>query len=435
MYGSPHPKKVYADVAAEISRMVDMVNPTKEIFIAIDGVAGMAKIIQQRQRRYKSSLSPLDNFNTTCISPGTEFLNGLSKYLTIYIKRKKEWSHLKVIFSSERVAGEGEEKCFRYFRKHPEYTHLIYGSDADLIMYSLLNPTLKIYILRDDHYNRARMNLVNMVTFIQDMKMPPADFAFVCCLIGNDFLPAIPNVEVFNGGMEQLFSIYKGVGQTFVKPDMTFNRKPIKAFLLELSKYQREWLNYKLLSDDYFSDANIEESQGCFTKFKSLYYNTKLKDVDPIKAAKQYLKGVQWVMLYYSKGMPDWSWFYPYQYSPFLCDLVKAISDQPTIEFNKTSRPLQPLQQLLLIIPPASRELLPAPLASLLEDESPIKHFYPTKFDIDLSGKRREWQGIPILPSIDISQVILEFNKRIGLVDEATTRRTRPGKVFMFNEC
>ena len=54
----PFPKDtiVFRAIIDEIVKLVKYVNPTKTVFIAIDGVAPTAKIYQQRQRRFKSMI-------------------------------------------------------------------------------------------------------------------------------------------------------------------------------------------------------------------------------------------------------------------------------------------------------------------------------------------------------------------------------------------
>ena len=37
--------------------------------------------------------------------------------------------------------------------------------------------------------------------------------------------------------------------------------------------------------------------------------------------AKNYLEGVQFVLEYYYKGVPSWSWYYPHFYSPLCSDI------------------------------------------------------------------------------------------------------------------
>jgi len=101
-----------------ITYLTDYVKPKKGLFIAIDGVAPVAKIKQQRSRRFKSvhdrelfdkikekHNKPIPNFwNNSAITPGTIFMEKLHHAI---IKWSEE-SKLQVIYSSCNTPSEGE---------------------------------------------------------------------------------------------------------------------------------------------------------------------------------------------------------------------------------------------------------------------------------------------------------------------------------------
>ena len=94
------------------------VNPTKTVFLAIDGVAPMAKINQQRKRRIKSLVDnnlkneikkkynkKISNWSNHVISPGTKFMEKLHIKLIKHYKNKK--NNITYIYSSYHTHGEG----------------------------------------------------------------------------------------------------------------------------------------------------------------------------------------------------------------------------------------------------------------------------------------------------------------------------------------
>lgn len=71
-------------------------------------------------------------------------------------------------------------------------------------------------------------------------------------------------------------------------------------------------------------------------------------------------------------------------------------------------QPFLPFEQLLAVLPPYSKELLPSAFQSLLIDkESPIIDYYPWDFKTDLNGKRQEWEAVVLIPFIN-EKILLE---------------------------
>jgi len=173
-------------VCNKIDEYMKMFRPSDKVLIAFDGVAPVAKLNQQRERRYKSwftsvveqtiaqknaLIDPLYSvttattttvgdhkaWNTSAITPGTAFMNKLNTRMNVYCQEnaRKTGNTLEYIYSGSDVAGEGEHKIFEYIRDNARYhkdtTTLIYGLDADLIMLCLnhLHISQNIYLYRD----------------------------------------------------------------------------------------------------------------------------------------------------------------------------------------------------------------------------------------------------------------------------------------------
>lgn len=86
-----------------------------------------------------------------------------------------------------------------------------------------------------------------------------------------------------------------------------------------------------------------------FRQFKIQYYREKMRiDItsdDQLQACVyEYIEALQWILKYYYKGCPSWSWFYPRHYSPYLSD----IKNFKELSFNFTKgTPFKPFEQLL----------------------------------------------------------------------------------------
>ena len=84
-------------VCLKIDEYINHICPKKRVFIAFDGVAPVAKLEQQRNRRYKSNLLATIRkqlgdeekmWDKTAITPGTAFMTNLNNYINILILNK-----------------------------------------------------------------------------------------------------------------------------------------------------------------------------------------------------------------------------------------------------------------------------------------------------------------------------------------------------------
>ncbi|KAG6442043.1 5'-3' exoribonuclease 2 homolog [Manduca sexta] len=282
-----------------IDRLFRIVRPRKLLYMAIDGVAPRAKMNQQRSRRFRASKETQEkieevarirselqvkgaylpperpkeaHFDSNCITPGTPFMDRLSKCLHYYIHDRLNtdpgWKGIKVILSDANVPGEGEHKIMDYIRRQraqpdhdPNTQHVLCGADADLIMLGLATHEPNFTIIREEFKpNKPRpcdvcgqlghemkectgttpeVSLVrsdpafgNQDSFIfvrlsvlreyleRELQMPnlpfPYDFeralddwVFMCFFVGNDFLPHLPSLEIREGAVDRLVNLYK----------------------------------------------------------------------------------------------------------------------------------------------------------------------------------------------------------------------------------
>lgn len=161
------------------------------------------------------------------------------------------------------------------------------------------------------------------------------------------------------------------------------------------------------------------------------YYEQKFH-VDPKdisfrhQVARAYVEGLAWVLLYYFQGCPSWDWYYPYHYAPFAKDFVDL--EKMNIKFEK-GRISKPFEQLMSVLPAASRHALPEVFHDLMTSkDSEIIDFYPEDFEIDLNGKKMAWQGVALLPFIDMARLRKAVEGKYPLLSEDDRNRNEMGK-------
>ena len=71
---------IFKDITKTLNILFNKINPKSKFIVCIDGPAPMAKQYQQRKRRFKNNSTEM-NFDPNCITPGTEFMDNLSRYI------------------------------------------------------------------------------------------------------------------------------------------------------------------------------------------------------------------------------------------------------------------------------------------------------------------------------------------------------------------
>jgi len=464
--------EVFRDVCENLKQIIQMVGPQKKIIMCIDGPAPLGKQNQQRQRRFKSAMESSPNprgFDKNSITPGTRFMDSLSSYIDWYIRNSINTSpqlqNIEIVFSDEKAPGEGEHKLINYMRYYgnTEDTYCLYGLDADLIMLALGTHLPNFYILREDlydpRYNFFLIDIGAVHTELAELLNPHSgdewfpnlainDFIFLCFMVGNDFLPHIPSIEIIENGIELILDIYKKVSGEMghiTSPDIKFRPQVLKKFLGILGSYEKENFEIKLArKKSFFPDKILNQSsyhrKGKWIVDIELYKHNYFTNCfppnsNPQKIAHEYLEGMQWVLSYYSIGVPNWKWHYNHHYAPPASILAKHIDTFIFPQYPHT-QPSTPFQQLLCVLPPQSAKLIPSPLSNLLTSEtSPLKSYYPSEIKIDLGGKRQEWEGIVLLPQVDFENVVRNYKKEIFKICPQEAKRNVIGKTIVYQYC
>lgn len=533
--------------------ITQIVKPKVSVFMAIDGVAPRAKLNQQRSRRFRSAKDMAEAtkdmdvkdrgsatvFDSNCITPGTEFMARVSETIKYLIRKKlKEdplWRNLNVIFSGHEVPGEGEHKIMSHIREmkqqpgyKPNTRHVMYGQDADLIMLGLVTHEPHFTLLREivnfgfSGNSNSKNALKTVMRFtkesdfqllhisvlreylqiefcrdnpeLYDLERVVDDFVFLTFLVGNDFLPHMPSLDIGDGAFDLLFSTYKeqrvgwGQGQYLTYLGEISDAERLEAFLVVIGaaeteilskkedddaayvKKRRRWNKRDGLADgpsdkeiaaaeaskqeDYMSMISVlveKHSQNDFVEgwtpvrepgekdFKGRYYFEKLH-MTPVSVTehkalrKAYVEGLMWCLAYYYRGCISWGWFFPYHYGPMLSDLINLPELFREIKFE-LGEPLLPFEQLMGCLPPASASLVPKPYRILMTSpQSPIIRFYPEDFEVDMNGKKNPWEGVNILPFIDVKLLKDTIAKHCptSTLSPDEQRRNAFGKVYLY---
>ena len=478
-------KMIFAEIKNYITFLVEFVSP-ELLYISTDGVAPLPKLQQQQHRRYRGYHDIIEeneikerygkpiitNWTSSVITPGTEWMEELHQELLNYC----ETLTIPVIYSSYHTPGEGEHKIIKYIKDEGNNRRcVIYGLDADLIFLSLACQKDNIFLLREtSHFGNSDdtspLKYVSIEALIEglyqkyneisenraleiNIRNYINDYVFICMMLGNDFMPHVPSLDIRTRGIDILLETYIKLfnqkGRHMIENEH-INSKFLCKLLHELSKKEnyyfqtvlprekRKLEKYQCRSSDpyeieiwnrnnmknFIIEDNIFEREN-IQDIKYEYYLKYFTEFNKDDIVIQYLSCLRWNYEYYFRGCISWSWSYGYNHAPFLSDISKFIHDNNfnmnNIEFEDKIR-ITPGQQLLMVLPPQLFNLVPRSYAELMvSEDSEIIDLFPTRFGLDGLMAWQYYQCIPELPRLELNRV-LETTKDLNLSEEEENR-------------
>ena len=523
-YTPENPAAYEAEMLQRICESIDaciaILRPISSVFIAFDGVAPVAKLNQQRERRYKSWYlgemeaqrrrdhnkitqkggqkegrvePPKPAWNTSSITPGTKFMNALHDKLAEYydatnkaeLNARYNLSGAGIIVSSSKEPGEGEHKLFEYIREHAaEHANvntIIYGLDADLIMLCMshLHISRGIYLYREtpefvksinvalDEKERYFMDIpefadaivenlrVSAVAAPQKVPLgvwgalvaPQLDYIFMCFMLGNDFMPHFPALNIRTTGIASLMEAYRatiGADETIIQTTTPGeyaihwpNYKKLVAHLAaqELTLIRKEHATRDRQArhmrdadrdDDVMHDVlmlpmtqrDVERDINPFQPgWENRYYASLCDmhapmDQEVTALCRNYLEGMEWTFRYYTRGCVDWKWTYANHYPPLLADLVHHIPEthDPTNPFSfmriQPKEPIRDVVQLCYVLPRASHALLPPSVErALMHSNFGSKYTDDGGHNFKWAYCKYFWECHTDLPALDLREL------------------------------
>ncbi|CAI4232702.1 unnamed protein product [Auanema sp. JU1783] len=320
-------EQIFNDIFAYIEKLYRIIRPQKVFFLAVDGVAPRAKMNQQRARRFMSARTDLEQlekaksqkqevplekkFDKNCITPGTSFMDALHQKLSDWIEEKingdPAWQGPRIYLSGYNCPGEGEHKIMDFIRTErisenydPNTRHCMYGLDADLIMLGLVSHEPHFSLLREEvkfnpptrkkkkeapkrvstnditfhllHLSLLReylswefRSLESKLSFEYDSERIVDDWILMGFLIGNDFIPHLPNIHIHDDALPFLYETYKKVLPTldgYINESGYLNLKRFEVFLKAVALKDKDQFVQVMDNIAFFKSKRSDNEPG-----------------------------------------------------------------------------------------------------------------------------------------------------------------------------
>lgn len=446
-------------VCAYVQKIVGLVQPTDQVVLGVDGVVPMAKLRQQRLRRFKSHWTAseeerigkrdgsLPRWDTNAITPGTAFMERLGAGLKGIRGQGVEW-----IVSTADEPGEGEHKAMSALRScSKKESHVIYGLDADLIVLSLLQPVEELWLFREavecgevqyndsgeEEYRYFSIHkLREHLCAGQDDKYL-IDYCMAMSLLGNDFLPHSFTFKLKDGGHTDLLSMLKHVRRSSgpLIGEQGWQLKALLACLQWLAEREQgameehcaaklarrwqpargtnpvetaidEWNKTPLRTCDELALVARFSKTDCVLRadWRSVYCERYLgitTGADMARICHEYFVGLNWIHDYYMGKPVDREWCFHWYTTPLWADLAEAcrLTGELPQQRGPNSFQLKPQEQLALVLPLASFQLIRDRKLRSFPSQAP--QLWPSRFELFMAGRGQMWEceaKLPLLP-------------------------------------
>lgn len=437
--------------------------PSK-LIICTDGVAPLAKMAQQRRRRYlaifKNKIDTVSDspaiWDSNAITTGTVFMTNLNAFMKN--KMRYNTSNTQIIYSGSDENGEGEHKIFDKLSIEPREKHIIiHGLDADLIILSLMSHRQNIKLMREqikdnstifqylDVHNLREAIIRELIHIWPLMHQEYEDiysqasndiiesYAVACSILGNDFIPHITTLNIKTDGMEKIVQSAKSAISSYgmLVKDGLINHDCLSHIFVNLAQSEDQDIHHqceRYIKKPFHPNANMKPSDLYVHKNRDVltqliynnpsrwrheYYkhlfktNITLCSTVVSQACANFVKGIYWTYAYYKKYDIDHYWHYPYSYAPTMKDIANFCIANAKPAINKTGNYVPSYVQLLIVLPKESMHLLPEKYKKYMSDSSAgLYHMYPKIYKIQTFMKTHLWECCPILPTININYVL-----------------------------
>ena len=451
------------EIVKYVSQLWREAGQPPEVFLAVDGVVPLAKIKQQRLRRFKSvwlsqeeralGIRTGSSWDTNCITPGTLFMEKLGLALKTLCSKHSGWS-----VSDAAEAGEGEQKVMTKLRgKKAGDSVIIYGLDADLILLSLLNGKardISVCLMREDtefglkgeSYSYLSVDVLaeslwsdfGSLSLVQK-EQRIQNYVAGMSLLGNDFLPHSLSIKVREDGHERLardLLELEKEGIPFLTSTAKYQEVNREALFILFEKWSKEEENLVChslkkkfqmkgrvnLSDPAAvlssrplewaierevllikKDKEGKSQWSLLPSWRSVYHEKWMNDVDIDSACSQYIYGIQWIYDYYTGQRPvNLFWMYPVSLPPLWSDLFLFRNKSCTVEIV-AHKPLKPQGQLALVLPLGSWHLI----RDKQLRELPYKYpqYWCSRFSFFSVGRSMLWECEANIPFFPVSRL------------------------------